>query len=458
MNNAPSTAALTAHQNSGPLQGSIQTIFAAVSAGLVAITSNGRIVGMNQDFADLGRTEVQTLLGEKASSVLDFSGIFKYSRTRLAEVSTAKYQGQLSVLGSPNVSIAFTCRRMWIDGCRIFLMTAHRLDSHVFERKKLRALQENLELKVKLRTVALANRVRELDEARTQLSSTIQKLRQTQDSLISAEKLAALGSMVAGIAHEINTPLGIGVTASSHLSDALIKLNTNYSEGALTQDDMEEFIKTSEEASLIITRNLCRASELIRSFKQVAVDQSLEDIRQINLKDYFEDVLLSLLPKTKNTPHTVRLDCPDTLEVMTYPGALAQILTNLITNSLTHAFAAPSTSDLFITSSSPVADKAGEMLITVNLDENNNVSLTYRDNGSGIPESLIKTVFDPFVTSKRGQGGTGLGLHILHNLVTQKLGGTVTCTSEAGAGVCFEICWPADLAHNHFDSILSKAI
>ena len=448
LNAKPNINAVAKTQTNGLFQQSLQTVFDAVSAGLVAVSSDGCIAAVNHSFAAMGKTTVQKLIGKKASSALHFSGTYKYGKTRAAEVDAAEYQGQLSILGSNTVKVAYSFRRTWIDDHRVFILTTHKLDGLLFERQKFTNLQENLELKVKLRTVALANRIRELDMARAKLSATVQELRETQQSLLSAEKLAALGGLVAGIAHEVNTPLGIGVTASSHLGDSLKTMKMAYNDGSLTQDGMEEYIVATEEAAHIIMRNLSRASDLVRSFKQVAVDQSTEDIRVVNMKTYLEDILVSLRPQIKKTRHLIRLDCPSDLEIMTFPGALAQIITNLISNSLAHGFDGQSVDEVFLASDSDKPTMAGVMLIDVQIDSKNNVCLTYQDNGSGVPKNLIKTIFDPFVTSKREQGGTGLGLHILHNLVTQKLKGTVTCSSEKGQGARFDICWPSDPASN----------
>jgi PAS domain S-box-containing protein len=279
----------------------------------------------------------------------------------------------------------------------------------ITERKRaeqaLRSLNQSLE-----------SQVRE-----TQLA--LEQLRVTQAQLVQAEKLSSLGSLVAGVAHEINTPVGVGVTAASHLHAEVEALRAAAASGALTQAAFEHFLEGIEQGSNIILLNLQRAAELIRSFKQVAVDQSSEERRRVNLKDYIEEVMLSLQPKLKGTPHRLELDCPAGLEVETIPGALSQILTNFVLNAMTHAFE---------------PGKAGLMRIRV-LQAEDCLELTFSDDGRGIPPEHQPRIFDPFFTTRRGQGGTGLGLHIVFNLVHQTLGGTVTVASQPGHGTTFTV-------------------
>lgn len=261
-----------------------------------------------------------------------------------------------------------------------------------------------------------------------------------RNDIIQEEKMASMSTMVAGLAHEINTPLGIAVTASTHMNDTIQELEKRYTAGTISQQDIEHFFSVAHEANNILDSNLKRSSDLISSFKMVAVDQSTDDERTINLKTYLDDVLLSLSPKVRRTGHTIKLNCPENLIAMTYPGALSQVVTNLITNSLLHAF----------------PDKSnGAISISVNMPSPDSIQLVYEDNGIGIPEENLNRVFDAFFTTKRGSGGTGLGLHILHNLITQKLEGTITCESKTGLGTKFFISWKA-LPDNIHDQTNSK--
>lgn len=253
--------------------------------------------------------------------------------------------------------------------------------------------------------------------------SAMSRLQEAQDQLVQAEKLASLGSLVAGIAHEINTPVGIGVTAASHLENEVHELSQAAREGRLTKSQFERALQVFEQSSDIILLNLRRAAELIQSFKRVAADQSSDERRRIRLRAYCEEVLISLRPKLKNSPHRIELHCPDALEIDTMPGALSQVLTNLVVNALTHAF---------------LPGSAGCMRIVID-SEGSHTVIRFSDDGCGIPAENLTKIFDPFFTTRRGQGGTGLGLHVVFNIVHQTLGGTISVNSTAGSGTTFTI-------------------
>ncbi len=284
----------------------------------------------------------------------------------------------------------------------------------------LRSLNEQLESRVEQRTAAL-------QEANRELRSTLERLTLAQRQLFEAEKLASLGGMVAGIAHEINTPLGIGVTAASHLRGEAQRLSQQIEAGALDDASLQAFRRTASESSELILRNLQRADRLIRSFKQVAVDQSSEDRRVVDLGASLDEILTALGPTLKKTLHRVELECPPGLVIETAPGALHQIVTNLVMNSLVHGFEDGSAGSIRI-----VVSRSG-----------NDVLVDYADDGRGMDAAVSARVFEPFFTTRRGQGGSGLGLHITYSLVTQVLGGSITCESAPGAGTRFHIRLPA---------------
>jgi signal transduction histidine kinase len=233
-------------------------------------------------------------------------------------------------------------------------------------------------------------------------------LHQAQDSLLQAEKMAALGSLVAGVAHEINTPIGTALTAASHLGERTSDFRALLQGGKLKKSDADRYLETATEASAIMVATIGRAAELIQSFKQVAVDQSTDIRRGFNLAEYIGEILLSLRPRLRQTAHTVSVDCPDDLEIDSYPGALSQVLTNFVMNSLVHGFA---------------EGQVGAIAISAQLQGPDTVMIRYTDTGRGIPEKNLAKIFEPFFTTKRGSGGTGLGLHIVYNIVAQSLGG-----------------------------------
>jgi signal transduction histidine kinase/ligand-binding sensor domain-containing protein len=285
--------------------------------------------------------------------------------------------------------------------------------------ESLRKLNEELESRVELRTT-------DLRRANEELLRTLDELKAMQRQLLESEKMAALGGLVAGVAHEINTPLGVTVTAASHLQDKARRIGELAAANALTAEAVEEFQIAAEESSQIILRNLNRADRLIRSFKQVAVDQSSEERRTIELGAYLNEILISLGPALKKTPHRVHVDCAEPVSLDTFPGAIYQIVSNLLMNSVHHAFAPGQTGDIVI-----AVKKNGQ-----------EVELSCRDNGRGMDEPVRARIFEPFFTTRRGEGGSGLGLHVVYNLVTQLLGGKIHVTSAPGAGATFEIVLP----------------
>lgn len=284
---------------------------------------------------------------------------------------------------------------------------------------QLKELNASLENRVVRRT-------QDLQDANMNLQLTIKSLNEAQSQLIQSEKMASLGSLVAGISHEINTPIGIGVTAASSIAEEVKNLHDEFEAGSMKRSTLESFIVHVNLASKILLSNLQRASELIRSFKQVAVDQSSDDIRTINVHQYVGEILSSLHPRFKNTAIKVENNCAPDLLVYTRPGAIYQIVSNLVLNSLAHAYADEQAGLLSI-SARRVAD---------------NVVLEYQDDGCGIAEQDLKRVFDPFFTTKRGHGGSGLGLNIVYNLVSSTLNGKIEIESKLGLGTKFRIMFP----------------
>lgn len=241
--------------------------------------------------------------------------------------------------------------------------------------------------------------------------------------------MASLGQLVAGVAHEINTPVGIGVTAASHLDEAIKHTEKLVEQNTIKKSELLQFLDDSRESSQLILRNLSRASELIRNFKSVAVDQSIEEKREINLNTYIYEVFSSLLPKFKHSEIELAYICKQDININTYPGSIAQIITNLVLNAKNHAFQ---------------EDQSGKIFVEA-FQEDETVTLRVTDDGCGVAEEIRDKIFDPFVTTKRNQGGTGLGLNIVYNIVKQKLNGFIEVTSKIGAGTIFTITFPKNL-------------
>lgn len=261
----------------------------------------------------------------------------------------------------------------------------------------------------------------------TQLDQAFRALQAATDQLIKAEKMASLGSLVAGIAHEMNTPIGNSLTVATALREKSRQFTRTVEEGALKKSLLNEFLGMVDEATELLENNTRRAAQLVGNFKQVAVDQSSERRRDFDLKCAIEEIMWTLQPKIKHTSHSINMDIPAGIHCDSYPGALGQIITNLVSNSIEHGFENQPDGQIHIRA----------------VHEDGIVKLDYTDDGSGISADNLSKVFDPFFTTKLGKGGSGLGLHIIYNLVTGLLCGTIKITSDAGQGVQVEIHFPS---------------
>ncbi len=287
--------------------------------------------------------------------------------------------------------------------------------------------QRNAQLRQEVQERQLAEQ--QLQEKAQQLEQTLMNLQQAKSQLMQTEKMAALGRLVAGVSHEINTPIGIGVTAASLLVEKTTLFAECFKSGQMKRSDLERFLDVTQQGSQMTLTNLNRAAELIQSFKQVAVDQSSESRRVFPLRDYLEEILLQLSPKLHGI-HEVTVLGDRALTLNSYPGAFSQIVTNLVMNSLVHGYG---------------PHQSGTLTLTF-AQADHHLFLEYADDGQGIPTAHLSQIFEPFFTTKRGQGGSGLGLHIVYNLVTQKLGGTIYCVSQPGQGARFIMKLPASLS------------
>ncbi len=258
-------------------------------------------------------------------------------------------------------------------------------------------------------------------------NAMLDQIQSAQQQLVESEKMASLGGLVAGVSHEVSTPVGIGLTAVSNLSDESEGVRLRYHDGQLTREEMERYLTVTRETTDLVQTHLRRAADIISSFRQVAVDQSAGDARPFEIGDYVREVILGLSPKFKKTPYRIKLDIHDAIEITGYPGAIAQIVTNLVMNALIHAFD---------------GRDSGTIKVSVRAGVNRDVRLSVTDDGVGIPPENHKHIFEPFFTTKRGSGGSGLGLNIVYNLVTQKLRGRIDLESRPGEGASFVIHFP----------------
>lgn len=268
-----------------------------------------------------------------------------------------------------------------------------------------------------------------LQSTNKELEKSLADLNTAQSQLIESEKLASLGELVAGVAHEINTPVGVGMTGISHFCRITQDINERYSQKIMSKKDFENYLEQAANVATLVLRNLERTAQLVSSFKQVSVDQTSEERRQFDIKEYVNEILISLSNILKNTTLDIRVNCADDLMIHSYPGAFSQILSNLIINSNIHGY--PN-------------KESGVINIDITVDKQT-LFLTYQDDGKGIPEKSLPKIFDPFYTTNRENGGSGLGLNIIYNIITSQLNGVVKCESTYGEGATFLISYPIEL-------------
>lgn len=415
----------------------IQQILYAKNFAIVRYNENDKAIVFDYfvDEIDAGRMKGQVYpLGRGLSSYV----INSRAPTLISGEDILKLQGEgtlnllgtlpKSWMGAPIQNIdtvyglifiqSYTGRHMYTqEDLNILTFVASHL-SIVFE-TKLIIESEKSALKLIHKNYNLINHQKET------LESTLKELKEAQSELIEKEKMASLGGLVAGISHEVNTPIGICVTGASHLLSETKLFNEKCEAGTATNEDLNVFLEDIKESSTILLSNSHKAANLVSSFKMVAVDQSSNEVREINLSNYLDEIMVSLRPMLKKMPHEIFIDCDESIRLYTIPGAISQVLTNLITNSIKHGFESKSKGHIYI----KVEDKGG-------------VVIDYQDDGIGMKENELSQLFEPFYTTKRASGGSGLGAHLIYNLVTQSLSGKINVSSQVGKGLHFQISIP----------------
>ena len=265
-----------------------------------------------------------------------------------------------------------------------------------------------------------------------ELSNTITQLQKTQKQLVESEKMSALGNLVAGVSHEVNTPLGIAITTHSIMADELKKLKDKLDSNSLSMKDMENFRNNSDSALTMQGENLNRAKKLIENFKKTAADQHQLEIETLDIGQYYQKVISTLRSMLKPQNVTLEINCQDTIMLATYPGVHAQILTNLINNSVKHGFVNNKEASI----DTDNINQENKITIEIKQLTADEVEVIYSDNGCGLSKEAQQHVFEPFFTTARNQGGIGLGMSIVFNLINQKINGSIELKNTS-SGACF---------------------
>lgn len=309
-----------------------------------------------------------------------------------------------------------------VDGTKFWaevILTMVKLNGVFSIYAAIRDISEKKQLELEL-----YERNAELDRTNQDLEQMLDHLKQTQDQLVESEKMASLGSLVAGVAHEINTPVGVGLMGITHLMEENETIRKRYQNGELSEEVFEDYLSSTTDLSKIVLKNLDRTAHLVRGFKQIAVDQASEEERAINLKEYIEEIIFSLGSVIRKANANIEVDCPPDYHVITNPGHLSQVVTNLIVNSITHGFQ---------------DKKGGKINIIIREKSAKQFTMVYKDNGKGISKSNLTKIFDPFFTTNRANGGSGLGLNVTYNIVKNTFHGSITCRSQENEGVEFTL-------------------
>ena len=401
-----------------------QTLIDTVNTPIYYKDKKGKYIGCNKAFENHIEREKAEIIGKTVYDVLPLETAQVYNsrdNELLQNGKSQKYEG-IQKFSDGNIKDLIFYKDVFYDDKKHIAGFV----GAIFDITKLKKatnevsdLNKSLEQKVSRRTFQLA-------QSNNELEQTITNLKQTRDKLIESEKMASLGGLVAGVAHEINTPVGVGLTGITYLLKITEDIKENYLSDNISQEEFEKYLDTSNELATQVNNNLERTAHLVRSFKQLATDQTSEEKREFELKQYLEDIILSLNNTVKKTNLSIEIRSKEDITINSYPGAYAQIVTNLILNSIRHAY-----------------DEKEQGVITIDLlRQNDHLEITYKDDGKGISKDNLPKIFEPFFTTNREQGGTGLGLNVVYNSVANNLHGTIECESKEGFGVMFKIVIP----------------
>lgn len=394
------------------------TFHEAPVAMTLSSLETGRFFEVNRAFAELLALPESEIVGHTSIELgMSSTARSEWTRRLLRDGYVSAHPFQLQRRDGVHIDARLWARMLPMSEEPTILVNVVDVTEQLISQRKIEELNRTLEARVEERTRVLAE--------------TLERLQLTQNELIQSEKLAALGGLVAGVAHELNTPIGNGLMVASTLRDATGEINRAYAAG-IKRSVLEGYLREADGATDILLRNLHRAAELISSFKQVAVDQTSSQRRCFKLDELVAEIVLTLQPMFKKTPFKIASEIPHDIELDSYPGPLGQVIANLLNNALVHGFE---------------GQNAGTISLTAQATGPEQVILTLADDGCGIPAEHLRKIFEPFFTTKRGRHGSGLGLHIVHNIVTGILGGQISVESQLAIGTRFRIALPLVAPH-----------
>jgi PAS domain S-box-containing protein len=389
----------------------------------VATFSTGVYVDVNPAWERFFHYRKQDVLGKTSIDL----GFWNDMRDRQGWIDRFNADGRVS-----DYEVTFKMR----DGSpRVFMISSERfmygneecvltMSVDVTTRKQLEADLKSLNASLEQR---VEDRTRALDQSHHELIAAMDSLQLAQEELVQSEKLASLGSMVAGVAHELNTPLGNAMVTASTMSADVKTMRTTLVQGSIRKSELDSFMHRMSEGVDLTQRSVARAVALVSSFKQVAVDQASERRREFDLAQVVHEVMDTLRPSIKRNGITLEVEISSGIQLESFPGPLGQVLMNLVTNAVTHAFD---------------GRNGGRILVSAAMTGLSELALTVQDDGAGIAQHHLGQIFDPFFTTRLGQGGSGLGLSISHRIVTKVLGGQIAVSSAVGQGARFELSLP----------------
>ncbi len=398
-----------------PQQPALQLIYDTAPIGLACLSPDCRYLQINQRLTEICGISVEDHLGRSVRDCVP----------ALADAVEGIVRSIMDT-GDPVIGIEVAGQRADQTEERFWITYWHPLRSPSGEIVGINVAAEEITER-KRAEAALQASEREIRSARDAAEAALRNLQETQNFLIEAEKLAALGRLVAGVAHEINNPVGTSLTVASSLERKAAMFTAEVARGDLRRSSLNEFLDISREASSQLVANLTRAAELVQSFKQVATDRSHSNQRTFDLGDLTEQVFLSLRPSLGKQNVTLNVECQPDLIMNSYPGPYGQVLTNLLLNSIAHAFP---------------GGKGGTVDVKAQASGHDHVEIVFSDDGCGMSLDVRRKAFDPFFTTRRDQGGTGLGFHIVHSIVTNCLGGRLNLDSEPNQGTKMQILLP----------------